>query len=198
MGSAAHPSPAFAGYFLPIHRFGKFGVLRSRWRLCRLTDAACPSRGTQSTPALPKPWLDQNLSANARSTSGAARKNIIMTRIKLGEKTVFDLDAVELFRASARRTATGSRPSPRRGRSPPGSRRADRPRSWPSSPGSATAGRTRRSSARRRSEGPTARQRCTGSRGRAAAARGGTGPPQGSRTGPSRTSATASTAPDRT
>jgi len=30
--------------FSPIHRFGKFGVLRSRWRLCRLTDAACPLR----------------------------------------------------------------------------------------------------------------------------------------------------------
>ena len=35
---------AFAGYFSPIHRFEKFEVLRSRWRLCRLTDAACPLR----------------------------------------------------------------------------------------------------------------------------------------------------------
>ena len=34
----------FAGYFSPIHRFDKFEVLRSRWRLCRLTDAACPLR----------------------------------------------------------------------------------------------------------------------------------------------------------
>ena len=37
-------SAADAGAFSPIHRFGKFGVLRSRWRLCRLTDAACPLR----------------------------------------------------------------------------------------------------------------------------------------------------------
>ena len=37
-------SSAFAGYFLPIHRLEKFEVLRSRWRLCRLTDAACPLR----------------------------------------------------------------------------------------------------------------------------------------------------------
>ena len=35
---------AFTGYFSPIHRFEKFEVLRSRWRLCRLTDAACPLR----------------------------------------------------------------------------------------------------------------------------------------------------------
>jgi hypothetical protein len=35
---------AFTGYFSPIHRFEKLEVLRSRWRLCRLTDAACPLR----------------------------------------------------------------------------------------------------------------------------------------------------------
>ena len=40
-----HNSPsAFAGHFSPIHRFEKFEILRSRWRLCRLTDAACPLR----------------------------------------------------------------------------------------------------------------------------------------------------------
>ena len=35
-------SAADAGAFSSIHRYEKLEILRSRWRLCRLTDAACP------------------------------------------------------------------------------------------------------------------------------------------------------------
>ena len=42
--SPHHCSFGLAGSFLPVQRFGKLDVLRSRWRLCRLTDAACPLR----------------------------------------------------------------------------------------------------------------------------------------------------------
>ena len=37
-------SAADGGSFSSIHRYEKLEILRSRWRLCRLTDAACPLR----------------------------------------------------------------------------------------------------------------------------------------------------------
>ena len=56
---------AFAGYFSPIHRFEKFEVLRSRWRLCRLTDAACPLRVHKVFLQFPNLNLEQNPSLTA-------------------------------------------------------------------------------------------------------------------------------------
>ena len=56
---------AFAGYFSPIHRFEKFEVLRSRWRLCRLTDAACPLRVHKVHLHFSNLVSTKNLSANA-------------------------------------------------------------------------------------------------------------------------------------
>ena len=35
---------ALSGSFAPTYRFENLEILRSRWRLCRLTDAACPLR----------------------------------------------------------------------------------------------------------------------------------------------------------
>ena len=56
---------AFTGYFSPIHRFEKFEVLRSRWRLCRLTDAACPLRVHKVFLQFPNLNLEQNPSLTA-------------------------------------------------------------------------------------------------------------------------------------
>ena len=56
---------ADAGSFSAIHRFGKFVVLRSRWRLCRLTDAACPLRVHKVQLHFPNLALPKNLSPSA-------------------------------------------------------------------------------------------------------------------------------------
>mgnify|MGYP000828234779 CR=1 FL=1 len=58
-------SSAFAGYFLPIHRYEKLEILRSRWRLCRLTDAACPLRVHKVFLQFPNLNLEQNPSLTA-------------------------------------------------------------------------------------------------------------------------------------
>ena len=58
-------SAADAGSFSSIHRFGKFVVLRSRWRLCRLTDAACPLRVHKVQLHFPNLALPKNLSPSA-------------------------------------------------------------------------------------------------------------------------------------
>jgi hypothetical protein len=68
-------SSAFGGYSSPIHRFEKFEVLRSRWRLCRLTDAACPLRVHKVHLHFSNLVSTKNLSPNALAEScGAALK----------------------------------------------------------------------------------------------------------------------------
>ena len=63
--SPHHCSFGLAGSFLPVHRFGKLDVLRSRWRLCRLTDAACPLRVHKVRLHFPNLVSTKNLSPNA-------------------------------------------------------------------------------------------------------------------------------------
>jgi hypothetical protein len=51
-----------AGSFSSIHRYEKLEILRSRWRLCRLTDAACPLRVHKVFLRFPYLALPKNLS----------------------------------------------------------------------------------------------------------------------------------------
>ncbi|WP_418464200.1 hypothetical protein, partial [Faecousia sp.] len=59
----------------PIHRFEKFEVLRSRWRLCRLTDAACPLRVHKVHLHFSNLVSAKNLSPNALAESCGAALN---------------------------------------------------------------------------------------------------------------------------
>ena len=53
---------ALSGSFAPTYRFENLEILRSRWRLCRLTDAACPLRVHKVHPHFPNLALTKNLS----------------------------------------------------------------------------------------------------------------------------------------
>ena len=57
-------SAADAGAFSSIHRYEKLEILRSRWRLCRLTDAACPLRVHKVFLRFPYLALPKNLSTS--------------------------------------------------------------------------------------------------------------------------------------
>ena len=58
-------SAADGGSFSSIHRYEKLEILRSRWRLCRLTDAACPLRVHKVFLRFPYLDLPKNLSPSA-------------------------------------------------------------------------------------------------------------------------------------
>ena len=70
----------FAGYFSPIHRFEKLEVLRSRWRLCRLTDAACPLRVHKVHLHFSNLVSTKNLPPNALAESCVAALDRIQNR----------------------------------------------------------------------------------------------------------------------
>ena len=56
---------ALSGSFAPTYRFENLEILRSRWRLCRLTDAACPLRVHKVFLQFPNLNLEQNPSLTA-------------------------------------------------------------------------------------------------------------------------------------
>ena len=75
-------SAADAGAFSPIHRFGKFGVLRSRWRLCRLTDAACPLRVHKVRLHFPNLDSTKNLSVSTLEDTISGFLDLFQSRKK--------------------------------------------------------------------------------------------------------------------
>ena len=67
---------ALSGSFAPTDRFENLEILRSRWRLCRLTDAACPLRVHKVFLRFSNLGLAKNLSPNLLAElCGAALEN---------------------------------------------------------------------------------------------------------------------------
>ena len=68
-------SAADGGSFSSIHRYEKLEILRSRWRLCRLTDAACPLRVHKVHLHFSNLVSTKNLSPNALAECCGAARN---------------------------------------------------------------------------------------------------------------------------